>query len=156
MTACVILDLPADRLETQVVIAPLFQNEKPLKGCQALLDWRLNGLVTYLLEQKSVAGKTGERILINGGSKIAASWVLFLGVGVRKDPVLDQFERFLTEALVICRQSGFSRIGLCFSEEADLCADKLQEKLQARLKGSGYAGMEFFLSTFNPALHMAV
>lgn len=156
MKTCVILDLPADRLETQVVIAPLFENEKPLKGCQALLDWRLNGLVTHLIEKNSVAGKPGERVLLNGGSKIAASWVLFVGVGVRKPPVLDQFERLLTEALAICRQAGFSRIGLCFSEEADLSTDKLQDKLQARLKESGYAGMEFFLTTLNPGLNMAV
>lgn len=156
MKACVILDLPADRLETQVVIAPLFENEKPLKGCQALLDWRLNGLVTYLMEQNSVVGKPGERILLNGGSKIAASWVLFVGVGVRKAPVLDQFERFLAETLAVCRKAGFSRVGLCFSEEADLCTDILQEKLHARLKESDFTGMEFFLATFNPGLNMAV
>ena len=68
-------------VEGEVVAALFFEDRRPLCGPAALLDWRLNGLLTGLLQQGRVLGGKGERVLVRNNGKIGSEWIFFAGGG---------------------------------------------------------------------------
>ncbi|NIQ96583.1 MAG: hypothetical protein GWN87_22115 [Desulfuromonadales bacterium] len=78
------LDLPADRMDGEVVAVLFFEDERPLAGPAALLDWRLNGLLTRRLLNGEATGRRNEKILVDANNKILAPWVLFQGGGTAR------------------------------------------------------------------------
>jgi hypothetical protein len=58
------LECPADRAlfdgTIQGVVAPFYENERPLRGLAGLLDWRLGGVVSECLKRGVLAGRAGE------------------------------------------------------------------------------------------------
>jgi hypothetical protein len=148
--SCAWFELPADRVDAQVVVVPFFENEKPLRDSQALLDWRLNGILTSMLLKNQVSGKPGERVLVNGGSKIAAPWVMFIGAGERRDLLFEKLNHLLSEAISLCRRAGFFRVGICFGDLAQVLRDELSEVARQHLNEPLYQEMECLLIAFSP------
>ncbi len=58
------LEGPVDRAlfdgTVQGVIAPFYENERPLRGMAGLIDWKLGGVVSECLRQGKLTGKAGE------------------------------------------------------------------------------------------------
>jgi hypothetical protein len=126
MTSLRVLDLPADRMEGEAVAAFFFEDERPLRGPAALLDWRLDGMLTRLLVQGCASGRAGERILTPNNGKLGAGWVLFAGGGSRQGLGEETYRALVQNLLETCHLAGFSRIALCL----------------APLPGMGPAGLE--------------
>lgn len=110
-----VLDLPADRMEGEVVCALIFEDERPLRGPAALLDWRMNGRLTKMILEGDVFGRRGERLVIDGGSKILAPWVLFQGGGRLDGLSEDSWKGLLVDLLDAATLAGFSRLALCLA-----------------------------------------
>ncbi len=107
-----LLHLPVDRVEGEVAAAFYFEDERPLRGPAALLDWRLNGLLTDLLLREELTGRSGERLLVPNNGKLGAERVLLAGGGRWAALDRDGYQRLVAEVLEICRSAGFSRICL--------------------------------------------
>jgi hypothetical protein len=107
-----LLHLPADRIEGEVVAAFFFEDELPLRGPAAVLDWRLNGLLTDLLSKGEIAAQHGERLLVPNNGKLGADRVLFVGGGRWSSLEGDTYHQLIRNLLLTCRAAGFSRVCL--------------------------------------------
>lgn len=58
------LEIAAERAlfdgKIEGIIAPIYENERPLKGLAGQLDWRLGGQVSQYLRQGALSGRSGE------------------------------------------------------------------------------------------------
>ena len=74
-----------DLLGTEVVVAAVSEDEKPPHGVAGLLDWRMSGRISALIERNFMSGKVGEVVLLPGKPKLPFDKVLLFGVGPRAD-----------------------------------------------------------------------
>lgn len=141
MTEAHILDLPPDRMEGEAAAAFFFEDDRPLHGSAALLDWRLNGKLTELILNGSVDGRLGETIAVMNNGKIDADWALFLGGGKRSRLSMAVWERLLKKAIKICRKAGFERVAFCLDSQDDVPVSqirKIADTLLHDLKDSSF------------------
>jgi len=75
------LDLAA----TEVLVAALAEDERPPHGVAGLVDWRLAGRVSKLIQSGFASGRLGEVLLIPGKPKLPFDKVLFFGCGAKKE-----------------------------------------------------------------------
>lgn len=74
-----------DLAGTEVLCTCLATDERPPHGVAGLVDWRLSGRVSRLLERELASGALGEVLLIPGKPKLPFDKVLFFGIGPRSD-----------------------------------------------------------------------
>jgi hypothetical protein len=74
---------PLERVRTDLLVAPFFAGDRPLRGPAARLDWRLCGLLTDQLVARRIEGRAGEAALLLGGSTLRAALLLAVGLGPR-------------------------------------------------------------------------
>lgn len=72
-----------DRIESSCVSLPFFSDERPLRHQAALLDWRLNGRISHLIEQGRLSGQLGESILMPVKGRLKADTLFLFGLGER-------------------------------------------------------------------------
>lgn len=70
-----------DQTGTEVLLACLASDERPPHGIPGLVDWRLAGRVSRLLESGFATGAVGEVLLVPGKPKLAFDKVLLFGMG---------------------------------------------------------------------------
>jgi len=116
MTSCQIVDLAADQLTADVVVAPFFLDQRPLLGPAALLDWRLDGQVTRMLLDRSVSGKFGEQLVLRNNGKLKADWVLLVGGGAWSRLDQDSYCELVQLAVKSLSQGGAREPALCFPQ----------------------------------------
>ena len=133
MSSFQVLDLPADRIDGEAVAALFFEDERPILGPAALLDWRLNGLLTSLLLQGKARGRAGEHVLVRNNGKLAADWILFIGGGSRENLGREAIEGLLRHFLHTCRDAGFHRVTLCLDSMAGMKKTDFGEMMTASL-----------------------
>jgi hypothetical protein len=129
-----VLDFPADRIDGEAVAALFFEDERPLLGPAALLDWRLNDLLTGLLLKGKARGRAGEHVLVRNNGKLAADWILFIGGGSRKGLGREAIQGLLGHFLQTCRDAGFNRVTLCLDPLAGMKKPDLGEMMTAALQ----------------------
>ena len=103
-----------DQLEADIVAAFFFEEDRPLDGVAALLDWRLNGQISRMLQKGELAGREGERVLVRSNGKIKAEWVLLLGGGIRRELNPQRWDALTAHLWQVLQGLGFQRtvIGL--------------------------------------------
>ncbi len=70
-----------DLAGTEVLIAALASDERPPHGVAGLVDWRLAGAVSRLIETGFATGAVGEVVLVPGKPKLPFDKVLLFGIG---------------------------------------------------------------------------
>jgi hypothetical protein len=122
-----VVDQSPDRVTGDVVAAFFFEDQRPLRGPAALLDWRLNGAMTRLLLEGKAHGSPGEFVLIRDNGKLGAPWVLFAGGGLVSQLAPFTYAGLAGGVLEHCRRAGFRRISLCLSQVVEGDAGWLQD-----------------------------
>lgn len=89
------LDLAA----TEVLVATLSSDERPPHGVAGLVDFRLSGRVSRLLETGYASGELGEVLLVPGKPKLPFDKLLFFGCGPRRDLDERVFRRVVVQML---------------------------------------------------------
>ncbi len=105
-------DQPLELLEVEVLAAFLFADQRPLVGAAGLLDWRLDGEVTRMLQAGRISGNRSEQLVLRAGVKLNAQWVLLLGAGQRRECTERQLKTLLKELWKSCSRAGFKQIGV--------------------------------------------
>lgn len=106
---------PLPRVEADLAAAGFFADDRPLRGIAGMADWRLCGLISELLEQGRLRGELGEAILIPSGGRLRAPRVLLLGLGERRDFLLQQpsqVKSFTADAVRRAGQLGVRTLAL--------------------------------------------
>lgn len=70
-----------DLCGTEVLVCGLSSDERPPHGVAGLVDWRLNGRVSRLIQSGFATGEIGEVLLLAGKPKLPFDKVLLFGLG---------------------------------------------------------------------------
>ncbi len=89
------LDLAA----TEVLVSTLTSDERPPHGVAGLVDWRLAGRISRLLETRYATGELGEVLLLPGKPKLPFDKLVFFGCGPRRDLDERVFRRVVVHML---------------------------------------------------------
>ena len=141
-----LLDMPPDKMEGEVAVALFFEEDRPLKGAAALLDWRLNGHLTRQLLSLSVNGSQREMLLVQNNGKLVSDWALLVGGGLRRKLTAAVWTRLLTKIFKACSKAGFSRISICLDAD-EILTDKELTDLVAEVFSKGqYPDIDYLLT----------
>ncbi len=135
MISLEIVDFPADQLPGDALLVPFFEDQRPLDGPAAVIDWRLDGMLTRMVLEGKLVGRIGERLALQGNAKIVSPWVLIGGGGrwrsLDRDNYLDLVERLLKMA----SKAGIQELALCLPPSADVDARELERLVREALIG---------------------
>ncbi|HEX7670914.1 MAG TPA: M17 family peptidase N-terminal domain-containing protein, partial [Polyangiaceae bacterium] len=70
-----------DLAGTEVLVAPLAEDERPPHGVAGLVDFRLAGRISRLILRGFATGRLGEVILVPGKPKLPFDKILLFGIG---------------------------------------------------------------------------
>lgn len=75
--------IPADldAFDGEVVLAVVGEDERPLRGANAWLDWRLYGTISELLKKDLFGGRVGEKCLLPTYGKFKFDRLVLIGGG---------------------------------------------------------------------------
>lgn len=108
-----------DRIHSHCISLPVFVDQRPLCRQSALVDWRLNGRISHLLEQNKMSGEPGDSLLMPTGGRIQASTLLLYGFGSWASWSPDSAEGLFTSWIEKLQKLNFDYWLLSFSELAD-------------------------------------
>lgn len=103
-----------DRVNVDVLVAPFFASDRPLRGPAARADWRLCGLLSDCLARGDLSGTPGQSALLATGGRMRSPLLLAIGLGPRSDfgeERLREVARAATRTLVGLR-CGIAGLGL--------------------------------------------
>jgi hypothetical protein len=89
---------PIERIESDLVVVGYFEDDRPLRGGAARVDWRLCGHLSELLIGGRVTGGVGEAVLMPSIGALRAPRLLLLGLGSRRRFPLSSAEEAMFEA----------------------------------------------------------
>jgi len=137
MTQAEYVRQPVDHLTGDSVVALYFDDQKPLDGPAAVLDWRLDGQLTRMLLAGEVHGRAGEHVLLQGNGKVKADWVLFVGGGKWRGLCEETHAALVKHMLTVARKAGFSDLSLAFSQHDEIDANNLHQQIKDALETVG-------------------
>ena len=70
-----------DLLGTEVIVSTIAVDERPPQGVTGLLDFRLAGRISRLIQAGFATGKVGEVLLVPGKPKLPFDKILLFGIG---------------------------------------------------------------------------
>lgn len=77
-----------DRIEklcSQLLILPVYQDERPLTSLSSKIDWRLCGKLSALLAQNIVTGTASEGVIFAPRNKLFIDRIFLCGIGTRRE-----------------------------------------------------------------------
>jgi len=148
-----ILDLPVDRIESALVAVPYFTDQRPLEGPAALLDWRLDGLLTDQLVQGDAHGNPGDRYLVKANHKVSAEWVMFVGCGHLSKQDKGSAAKVVAEMLASVGQAGFSQFAIGLPVESRERIPFWQDVIESALDQPDTRGFECQLASCDPSAY---
>jgi hypothetical protein len=75
-----------DALRTELLVVPVFSDERPLRGAAGLVDWRLCGRLSTLIVRGQLSGEFDDALLMPPPQgRLVLERILCLGVGARVD-----------------------------------------------------------------------
>ncbi|BCA79803.1 M17 family peptidase N-terminal domain-containing protein [Desulfuromonas sp. AOP6] len=146
MTRVRVLDLPADKLDGEVIVAFIFEDQQPIRGAAALLDWRLCGLLTQNLLEGFMRGEAGQRLVVMGDHRVNADWVMFFGAGRFQTLDTKKMEDLVRQVLDILKRAGFRRVALAITPPTKVSRTALQGTIEAYLASASLGTMECLLT----------
>ena len=136
MTALELVDLPADRLPGEILAVPLFQDQRTVDGPAAVVDWRLDGLLSRMIVAGELTGKVGEQLAVQANGKMAAPWILVGGSGRWQTLDRDEYMKMTGRLLKMAAKAGAAELALCLPPADGVDAAEIERIVRERLVGS--------------------
>lgn len=74
-----------DKVPAELVLLMHYQQQVPLHGLLGLMDWRLNGRLSRLIQDKIFTGKAREMLLLPAEHRFKADKLVLLGLGRKEE-----------------------------------------------------------------------
>jgi len=92
----------------ELLVAPFFSDERPLRGAAGLCDWRMCGRLSRLILAERISGARGEAILLPG-RRLAFPKLLLFGMGASEEFAESMFRWVAREIAGVTRRLGIHR-----------------------------------------------
>lgn len=115
MSRSIVVELtpePLERVDSEIVVAGFFSDERPLRGGAGRADWRLCGGLSRRIVAGDLSGLRGEALLMGCGRALRAPRLLLLGLGERGGFDGARVGDEIHAAVQRCLRLGCRRIGL--------------------------------------------
>lgn len=112
-----------ERVAVDLVIAPLFAGERPLRGAAGRIDWRLCGRLSHLCAADRITGDRGSAVLILAGGGVRAPRVLGVGLGRRDDLDAASWREWVDDVLARADGLRAPRLGVALPGGSDAVGD---------------------------------
>jgi hypothetical protein len=73
------------RTKCTLLVLPIFEDERPLRKINGIVDWRLCGKLSRLIELNQFSGKLAEKLLVANLQKPVAQNLIMVGLGKKKN-----------------------------------------------------------------------
>ena len=95
------------------LVVPVWSDVRPLRGAAGLLDWRLCGRLSHMLEQGRLSGSAGEKLLLVTDR---VPWPCVLALGIGESTAFDDrtFQATADRCLDTLRRIGASSLAIAF------------------------------------------
>jgi hypothetical protein len=70
-----------DEAARDVLVLPVFKDDRPLRGAAGLADWRLCGRLSRLVKSNHATAEAGETLLLPPGRRLRFARILWFGLG---------------------------------------------------------------------------
>ena len=137
MSTLEIADLPADRLPGETLAVPLFEDQRPLTGPVAVVDWRLDGALTRMLLDGELSGRSGETLAMQTNVRFAAPWVLLAGGGAWRSLDRGGYLQMVERLLKLAGRAGVGELALCLPPAEQIDAHEVERIVREALIGPG-------------------
>ena len=74
-----------DASRADALVLTFFEDERPLRGASGLVDWRMCGRLSHLLEEGRITGRRGETTLFPPRPRLPFDRLVLYGLGVASD-----------------------------------------------------------------------
>jgi len=91
----------AERVVADLLVAPFFAGERPLRGAAGRVDWRLCGLLSQQMVTGAIRGEPDEAVLVLSSGRLKSPRVLLVGLPARA--------RLGASDLSACTRAGLER-----------------------------------------------
>ena len=81
-----------DELSASCLVLTCFADDRPLRGLTGLVDWRMNGQLSRLMQRDFIDGHFQEAMLSPVGGRLPFERLLLVGMGKRSDFNTQRFE----------------------------------------------------------------
>ena len=81
---------PPDRQSHKCLVLGYFSDEKPPRGLCGLMDWRLNGMISWEIKQGHINGEFKEKVAIPYPKRIDSELLFLFGLGNLTDLSYDR------------------------------------------------------------------
>jgi hypothetical protein len=132
---------PVERVRADLLVAPHFEGDRPLRGAASRIDWRLCGHLSEMVARSAFRGASGEVVLVPTGARLRAPRALLLGLGSREgfgQKSLRSSVRLAVGRAALLR-AGIVALALPSEADAGLAAERAAA---AALFGAGEALVE--------------
>ncbi len=129
-----VVDLPADRLTGDAVAVFYFEDQRPLRGPAAVLDWRLDGQLTRTLLAGKLTGRAGEHAVFQNNHKLAADWSMFVGGGKWAGLCQETYRALIRHLLGKAHQAGIKNLAVGLPRFAETGQDAIVELVSRELE----------------------
>ncbi|MBI3596328.1 MAG: hypothetical protein HY203_04140 [Nitrospirae bacterium] len=85
MSSIKVLAQKVTKINAEVLVAGFFQDDCPLTGLAAELDWIYNGILSRLILRNRIRGDVKETTLLATQRKLHAQKILIIGLGKREE-----------------------------------------------------------------------
>jgi hypothetical protein len=97
----VVVHQTPQKVEADLALLLLFKDDRPPKGFAGIIDWYLNGHISYLIKYSYFKADLGEIGLLISESRTAQQGVLLMGMGNRQKLHASLIERSVEKAVEV-------------------------------------------------------
>lgn len=132
---------PAERMRADLLVAPFFLGERPLRGAVGRIDWRLGGHLSAMLARGAFDGVADQAVLVPTGTRLRAPRALLIGMGAREDFAPRTLRAAARQAVARAAALRAGTVALVLPAEAD-AGLPAERAAAAALIGAGEALQE--------------
>lgn len=82
-----------DETARDILVLPVFRDDRPLRGAAGLADWRLCGRLSRLIKASKATADAGETMLLPPGRRLRWKRVMWFGLGDAKGYSDERFKK---------------------------------------------------------------
>ncbi|HKO63409.1 MAG TPA: leucyl aminopeptidase [Pyrinomonadaceae bacterium] len=101
-------------IDTQALVIPVFQDEKPVEGFLQNVDAATGGIVNSVIEAEELKGKEGETVFLHllNNKQLKAQRLLLIGVGEKRDYTRTQVSQMAGTAVRLLRGKSVKSLAI--------------------------------------------